>query len=328
PEAMSREYGVTRAVLTDSQKRTRRTRRALAARGLIEAITWSFIARDHSEHFGGGSELLELDNPISSELTSLRPSLLPGLLLAGQRNRNRGVADLGLFELGQAYVDDTPGGQLLLASGVRMGTQTLMGSGRHWDGHAQNAGPFDVKADVTTVLGLLGIDTARAQVTRDAPAWFHPGRSGTLRLGPKLVLAHFGELHPETLRLLDIDGSAAGFEIFLSALPPEKRKARARAPLSVSEFLPVRRDFAFVLDADVPAGDVVRAAAGADKGLITEVNVFDVFTGGNLGADKKSLAIEVSLQPVGQTMTDDEIDKVAAKIVAAVKKATGGEIRG
>lgn len=328
PEAMSREHGVTRAVLTDAQKRSRRTRRALAARGLVEAITWSFIARDHSIHFGGGSELLELDNPISSELTSLRPSLLPGLLLAGQRNRNRGHADLGLFELGQAYVDDTPEGQMQLASGIRMGTQTLVGSGRHWDGNASAAGLFDVKADVTAVLGLLGVDTSRAQVTRDAPAWFHPGRSGTLRLGPKLVLAHFGELHPETLRTLDVGGTVAGFEIFLSALPPEKRKARAKAPLGQVELLPVRRDFAFVLDADVPAGDVIRAAAGADKGLITDVSVFDVFKGGNLDASKKSLAIEVTLQPTGQTMTDDEIDKIAAKIVTAVKKATGGEIRG
>ncbi|MGI9425025.1 MAG: phenylalanine--tRNA ligase subunit beta, partial [Hyphomicrobiaceae bacterium] len=326
--AMPRQHGVTRAVLTDSQKRSRRARRILAGRGLVEAITWSFLPRHQAEHFGGGLEALELDNPISVELSSMRPSILPGLLSAAQRNLNRGFQDVGLFELGQAYKDDSDTGQLLVASGVRLNSAQLIGAGRHWRGTSANVNAFDVKADAAAVLTALGVDIARAQITRDAPGWFHPGRSGVIRLGPKLVLAHFGEMHPATLRELDVDGPAMAFEIFLSALPPEKRKSRARAPLVANDLLPVRRDFAFVLEKSVPAGDVVRAASGADKVLIAGVNVFDVFEGGQLGADKKSLAIEVTLQPIDKTLTDAEIDGVSSKIVAAVNKATGGEIRG
>ena len=244
--AMSRQHGVTRAVLTDSQKRSRRARRVLAGRGLVEAITWSFLPRRQAQHFGGGSDVLELDNPISVELSSMRPSLLPGLLSAAQRNINRGFQDVGVFELGQAYVDDTDTGQLLVASGVRLNSAHLAGSGRHWTGAASLVDVFDAKADAAAVLAALGIDVGRAQITRDAPGWFHPGRSGVIRLGPKLVLAHFGEVHPATLRELDVDGPAMAFEVFLSALPPEKRKSRARAPLVTNDLLPVRRDFAFV----------------------------------------------------------------------------------
>ncbi len=326
--AMSRTHGVARAVLTASQKRSRRARRVLAGRGLIEAITWSFLPREQAEHFGGGSDALELDNPISVELSSMRPSLLPGLLTAAQRNLNRGFADVALFELGQAYRDDTDAGQMLVASGVRLKSAKLMGGGRHWSGATASVDPFDVKSDLSAVLTAMAVDVSRGQVTRDAPQWFHPGRSGTFRLGPKLVLGHFGEVHPATLRFLDIDGPAMAFEVFLSSLPPERRKARAKPALAASDLLPVRRDFAFVLDKQVAAGDVVRAASGADKALIADVNVFDVFEGGNLGQDRKSLAIEVTLQPADKTLTDAQIEAVSAKIVAAVTKATGGEIRG
>ena len=328
PKAMVRSAGVARTVLTDSQKRARRARRSLAARGLVETITWSFLPRWQAEHFGGGSDELELDNPISVELSSMRPSLLPGLLSAAQYNLNRGFQDVALFELGQAYRDDTEQGQMLLASGVRFKSAGFTGSGRHWRDSASQVDLFDAKADITAALSVLGIDVARAQVTRDAPAWFHPGRSGTLRMGPKLVLAHFGEVHPLTLRALDVDGPAVAFEVFLSALPPEKKKARAKSALVANDLLPVRRDFAFILDKNVPAADVVRAASGADKALITGVNVFDVFEGGNLGDEKKSLAIEVTLQPMDKTLTDAEIDAVSQRIVAAVQKSTGGEIRG
>ena len=326
--AMPRGQGVTRAVLTESQRRSRRARRVLASRGLVEAITWSFLPRAQAEHFGGGDDSLELDNPISVELSSMRPSLLPGLLVSAQRNLNRGFQDVGLFELGQAYRDDSDRGQLLLASGVRLKTAKFTGAGRHWRDAAAAVDAFDVKADVAAVLTALGVDASRAQITRDAPAWFHPGRSGSLRLGPKLVLAHFGEVHPATMRLLDVDGPATAFEVFVSQLPAEKKKSKARAPLAANDLLPVRRDFAFVLDKDVAASDVIRAAAGADKTLIKAVNVFDVFEGGNLGDDKKSIAIEVTLQPNEKTLTDAEIDGVSSKVVAAVAKSTGGEIRG
>lgn len=321
--------GVTKATLSESQKRVRRTRRVLAGRGMVEAITWSFVRQTEAVHFGGGSEALELANPISSEMTTMRPSLLPGLLAAVQRNRNRGFADVALFEVGQAYRSDDEKGQFMAASGVRAGAAQLGGAGRHWRDAAGDADVFDVKADVLAVLAGAGFDASKAQITRDAPAWFHPGRSAALRLGPKTVLAHFGALHPETLKLMDVAAPAAAFEVFLDALPAEKRKAtRAKAPLAANDLLPVQRDFAFILDEKVAAGDVVRAAMGADKSLIKEVGVFDLYEGKNVGEGKKSLAIQVTLQPPTRTLTDEEIEAVAKKVVAEVKRATGGDIRG
>jgi phenylalanyl-tRNA synthetase beta chain len=290
-------------------------------------VTWSFIPRAIAEAFGGGQPALELANPISTEMTSMRPSLLPGLLAAVQRNRNRGVADLGLFEVGQAYRGNQPGDQFVAASGVRAGAAVLTGSGRHWSGAATDAGLFDAKADVVALLAQLGFDAARAQVTRDAPAWFHPGRSAALKLGPKITLALFGEVHPQMLALMGVAGPVATFEVFVDALPAEKQKALTRGALEAADLLPVRRDFAFVLDAHVPAGDVVRAATAADKKLIANVSVFDLFEGKGLGEGKKSVALEVTLQPREKTLTDLEIEAVAARIIAEVKKATGGQIR-
>ena len=177
-------------------------------------------------------------------------------------------------------------------------------------------------------MSALGVDPARAQITRDAPSWFHPGRSASLRLGPKVVLAHFGEVHPRTLGALGVAGPVAAFEVFLDALPAEKRKGRTRPAFDAAHLLPVTRDFAFVIDKAVPAGDVVKAALAADKALIADVSVFDVFEGGSLGADKKSLAIAVTLAPKEKTLTDQEIEAVSSKIVAEVQRATGGQIRG
>jgi len=326
---LPRLTGIAKPVLTETQKRARRARRLLSGRGMIEAVTWSFLPRALAAHFGGGADDLELDNPMSAELSSMRPTLLAGLLTATGRNRNRGIADAALFEVGQIYRGTAPDDQLLTVAGVRTGEAKLRGGGRVWDGKAADVSVFDAKADVVAALAALGFDAGKAQITRDVPAWYHPGRSGTLRLGPKTVLAHFGEVHPETLRLLDLSGPACVFEIFFDALPPEKKKSRARAQLAASDLLPVRRDFAFVLDKNVAAADVVRAASGVDKALIANVSVFDVFEGGSLAAEgKKSLAIEVTLQPSSETLTDKAIEAVAEKIVASVKKATGGEVRG
>jgi phenylalanyl-tRNA synthetase beta chain len=320
--------GVTRATLTETQRRARRARRALAARGMVEAVTWSFIGGEEARLFGGGGEALELANPISSEMTTMRPSLLPGLLAAAGRNRNRGFADAALFEVGQCYRGDKPDDQIAVAAGVRTGSARLAGAGRAWDGAAPPVDVFEAKADAVALLSTLGLDATKAQVTRDAPAWFHPGRSGVLRLGPKTVLAHFGELHPATLKKLDVPAPAIAFEVFLGAIPAERKKGRARPAFEAAQLLPVTRDFAFVLDAKVPAADVVRAAQGADKGLIGAVKVFDVFEGGSLGAGKKSLAVEVTIMPKDRSLTDDEIAAIGRKVVAAVQKATGGEIRG
>lgn len=327
--ALPRGRGVTRATLTEGQRRVRRARRLLASRGLVEAITWSFIREGEAQHFGGGAEALMLANPISSEMTTMRPSLLAGLLAAVHRNQNRGFAELALFEVGQAYRDDRPEGQFIAAAGVRAGASKLAGSGAHWSGTAAAADVFDAKADAASLLATLGFDTAKAQITRDAPAWFHPGRSATLRLGPKVVLAHFGELHPETLTLMDVAGPVVAFEVFLDALPAEKKKAtRAKAALASNDLLPLTRDFAFVLDQSVEAQAVIKAALGADKALIREVNVFDVYQGKGIADGKKSMAIQVKIQPAEKTLTDQDIEAVSQTIVAEVKRATGGEIRG
>ena len=326
---LERTSGIAKPVLTERQKRARRARRTLAARGMVEAVTWSFLPRTMATHFGGGSDALELANPISADLSSMRPSLLPGLLMGAARNANRGLSDVALFELGQVYQGDQPADQRLIAAGVRAGTARATGSGRHWDGAAQPVSVFDAKADAVAVLAALGVDAGKAQITRDAPVWYHPGRSGTLRLGPKTILAQFGDLHPATLKALDVDGPAVAFEVFIDALPPDKKKSRARMPLAAIDLLPVRRDFAFVVDKTVPAADVVKAAAGADRVLIANIVVFDVFEGGALAAEgKKSVAIEVTLQPTSETLTEKDIEAVSEKIVAGIKSATGGEIRG
>jgi phenylalanyl-tRNA synthetase beta chain len=326
---MPRLGGVTKATLTDGQRKVRRARRSLAARGMVEAITWSFIKGNEAAYFGGGGDALELANPISSEMSTMRPTLLAGLMAAAMRNRNRGFADLALFEVGQAYRGDKPNEQVMIAGGVRAGAAQLSGAGRHWRDGSDAVDIFDVKSDVMAVLAACGFDASKAQITRDAPAWYHPGRSGVLRLGPKTILAHFGELHPEALKLADLAAPASAFEVFLDALPAEKKKAtKAKPPLTALDLLAVTRDFAFILDAKVNASDVIKAAAGADKVLIKDVGVFDLYEGKNLGEGKKSLAIQVTLQPKDRALTDEEIAAVASKVIAEVKKATGGEIRG
>ncbi|MGH6833336.1 MAG: phenylalanine--tRNA ligase subunit beta, partial [Methyloceanibacter sp.] len=274
---MTRGAGVAKPVLTEAQRRQRLTRRVLAGRGLVEAVTWSFIPPEHAKLFGGGQAALTLSNPISIELAQMRPSLLPGLITAAQRNRDRGFTDGALFELGQAYRGATPEDQFVAASGVRFGRSTLSGSGRHWSGEAPAADMFAAKADAVAALAALGLDQASLTVTREAPSWFHPGRSGTLRLGPKTVLGVFGEFHPDLLIKLGIDPPLAGFELYLDAIPASKRKGAGKA-LEASDLQPVRRDFAFLLDHEVQAGDVVRAASSADRALIADVGVFDVFT--------------------------------------------------
>jgi phenylalanyl-tRNA synthetase beta chain len=324
---LPRDPGVSKPVLTPSQKRILAARRTLATRGLVEAVTWSFVSEAQARYFGGGSDELRLANPISSEMTHMRPSMLPGLLAAARANANRGFQDAALFETGQIFRGEKPDDQTNVAGGVRTGTAGLTGGGRHWDGVAKPVDVFDAKADALSVLVALGLDTNKLQAGRNAPSWYHPGRSGTIQLGPKTVLAQFCELHPETLKVLDIQGPAAVFEVFLDAVPVPRRKGTAKGPLIVSDFQPVQRDFAFLVDKAVEAGAVLRAAEGAEKGLISRVNVFDVFEGQGVPAGKKSLGVEITLTPLDRTLTEAEIEAVSAKIVAQVKKATGAELR-
>ena len=320
---------VHKPILTRAQLRTRMARRALAGRGLVEAVTWSFISRDHAEAFGGGAPALALANPISSDLTDMRPSLLPGIAAAAQRNADRGYGDVAIFEVGQTYSGDGPEEQANHASGIRRGSARPGGGGRFWTGQAGAVDAFDAKADALAVLAEIGAPVDNLMVFKDAPGWYHPGRSGALKLGPKNTLAVFGEVHPRVLKVLDIEGPIVAFEVYLDALPASKPKATKTKPvLDISEFMPVRRDFAFVVDEAVEASSLMRAARGADKVLISDISLFDVYQGDNIEAGKKSLAIEVMLQPRDRTLTDEEIDAVGEKIVAQVAKATGGVLRG
>ncbi|TWI80709.1 phenylalanyl-tRNA synthetase beta subunit [Roseibium hamelinense] len=326
---LPRQGSVSGKVLTAGQIRRNKARRTLATRGLNEAVTWSFISEDRADLFGGGDAALKLANPISSDMSDMRPSLLPGLLAAAQRNADRGYGDVGLFEVGQVFAGDKPEEQSMVASGVRRGTATLDGAGRHWSGTAKPVDVFDAKADAVAALAAIGAPVDKLQVYTDAPNYFHPGRSGTLKLGPKNTLAVFGELHPRTLRALDIEGPLAVFEVLLDNLPQPKGKGgRSKGALNASGLMPVRRDFAFVVDKGLSAETLLKAARGADKTLINDVTLFDIYEGPGVDEGKKSLAIDVVLQPRQKTLTDEEIDGISQKIISAVKKATGGELRG
>jgi phenylalanyl-tRNA synthetase beta chain len=315
-------------VLTPIQTRTRRAKRALAARGLTEAVTWSFISKPKAELFGGGSAALALANPIAADLSDMRPSLIPGLIAAAQKNADRGYPSSALFEVGQVFRGDQPQDQVTAASGVRRALAKATGIGRHWSDGGRPVDAFDAKADALAVLTAAGAPAAALQVVAGGPAWFHPGRSGTIQIGPQNVLGHFGELHPKALAALDAEGPLVAFEVILERIPePRAKPTRAKPLLELSPFQPVERDFAFVVDRAVKAADLVRAAQGADRKLIAQVNVFDVYEGEGIAPGKKSIAIAVTLQPREKTMTDQEIDAVAAKIVAEVGKRTGGTLR-
>jgi len=316
-------------VLTPIQLRTRKARRALAARGLVEAVTWSFVSKREAELFGGGSAELALANPIAAELSDMRPSLLPGLIMAAQRNADRGYADMALFEVGQIFKGDRPEDQVTAATGFRRGLAKPDGAGRHWSRPAQGVDVFDAKADALAVLAAAGAPMHALQVVPGGPAWLHPGRSSTIQMGPKNVIGHFGELHPRTLATLKAEGPLVGFEVILEAIPEPKAKVtRAKPALELSAFQPVERDFAFIVDQTVKAADLVRAAQTVDRKLIANVGVFDVYEGKGIDPGKKSIAINVTLQPREKTMTDREIDALAEKIVAEVQKRTGGVLRG
>jgi phenylalanyl-tRNA synthetase beta chain len=322
---LPRAEGVAPPVLTLMQKRARNARRALASQGLVEAVTWSFIAKEQAEAFGGGAPGLALANPIAADLSDMRPSLLPGLVAAANRNAARGLGDQDLFEVGQIFLDPSEKGQRLSAAGIRRG---LAGAGRHWSAPARRAGAFDAKADALTLLDALGVATGGLQVIPGGPAWFHPGRSATLQFGPKAIVGHFGELHPRALKALDVEGPIAAFEIILDALPaPKAKPTKIKPKLELSDLQPLSRDFAFIVDRTAPAGDLVRAVAGADKTLISDVSVFDVYEGVGVPEGRKSVGVAVTLQPREKTLTDAEIEAVAQKIVAEAERKCGASLR-
>ncbi len=332
PQPIESLASVNGRILTTLQIRTRLAKRALAARGMLEAVTWSFISKAQAQLFGGGAPALSLANPIAADMSDMRPSLLPGLLMAAQRNADKGFGDVAIFEVSGTYENDTPAGQRRVAGGIRRGTASLAGSGRLWSNALKGGGKpvdvFDAKADAIAVLEACGVPMGNVQFEAGGPSWYHPGRSGTIKLGPKIVLGYFGEFHPKTLEALDVSGALAGFEIYVDAMPDPKKKAtRTKPALELSPFQAVKRDFAFVVDRTVEAGAILKAASSADRKLVTGVSVFDIFEGASVGEGKKSVAIEVVIQPAERTLTDEDFEALTAKIVANVTKSTGGTLR-
>ena len=329
PKPLARAEAVpVEPMLTVLQRRGRLARRALASRGMLEAVTYSFIAKEDAALFGGGKADLALANPIAADLSDMRPSLVPGLLRAAQRNADRGFPDTALFEVGQCFASDEPEGQSLRATGLRRGTARHAGAGRHWSGTAEAVDAFEAKADALALLAALGVPTGGLQIVAGGPDWLHPGRSGTLQFGPKNIVGSFGELHPRLLKAMDLKGTLVAFEITLDSLPlPRHKPTKAKPALALSDLQAISRDFAFVVPRDVAAADILKAAQGAERKLITGVEVFDLYEGPGIPDGAKSVAVAVRLQPAERTLTDAEIEAVSAKIVAEVSKKTGATLR-
>jgi phenylalanyl-tRNA synthetase beta chain len=315
--------GIPKPVMTPTQRRQSMARRTCAALGYNECVTYTFIDQASAALFGGGDDATMLENPISSEMSHMRPDLLPGLLQAAARNQARGYADVALFEVGPVFHDGEPGDQKTQIAGLLVGRN----GPKDVHGASRPVGVFDAKADAEAVLAAIGAP-AKVQILRDGDAWWHPGRHGKICLGPKKVLGVFGELHPRVLQAMDIKGPAMAFTIWPDEVPLPRKSGATRAALELRDLQAVERDFAFVVDENVEALTLVNAAAGADKALIEDVRVFDEFIGGSLGEGKKSLAITVRLQPTEQTLKEKDIEAVAEKIIAKVSKATGGVLRG
>ncbi|GAB0112778.1 phenylalanine--tRNA ligase subunit beta [Acidisoma sp. C75] len=311
---------VPAAALNARQGRTLVARRVLAGRGLAEAVTFSFADHRIAERFGEAPESLRLVNPIASDLDQLRSTPLVTLALAAARNAARGFGDHGLFEIGPAFHEGVRGGQQVVAAGLRLGETP-----RSWIEPARAVSAMDAKGDLWAALTALGLPLEALSVTADAPGYYHPGRSGVVRQGPKLVLGRFGALHPNLIRALDLPAAAVAFELFLDAIPEPKRKKKA-APM-LSAFQPLKRDFAFVVESAVAAEAVLRAARGAVRDLVSGVSLFDVYEGERMAPGRKSLGIEVVFQPRERSLTDAEIEEACAKVVAAVTKATGASLR-
>lgn len=323
--SLRKDSAVTMNAETPNGTRARMARTALAARGLRECVSWSFLPRAQAALFGGAAPALTLQNPISADLDQMRPSILPNLVAAAGRNAARGLADVALFEVGPIFAGVKPDDGHLVAAGIRHGHNAP----RHWSAATAHRAvdTFDAKADALAVLAACGLPEGSAQVARGAPGWYHPGRSGVLKLGQN-VIAHFGELHPAVLEEMDIRHPVCGFEIMLDNIPAAKRKGTAKPLLALSPLQPVGRDFAFLVDDAVEGDTIIRAVRAADKNLIAAAEIFDVYKGKGVPDGQKSVAVAVTLQPRDQTLTDAEIESVAKKITDSVAAKTGAQLRG
>ena len=314
-------HPVTTSAIDLEDQRANAVRRAVASQGLMEAVTWSFMPSKIAEHFGAIDAGLRLQNPISSDLDVMRPSILGNLIMAATRNADRGFADVGLFEVGPVFHNATPEGEVTVATALRAGKTP-----RHWATQSRAVDAYDAKADAMAALAAAGAPVTSLQITSDAPGWYHPGRSGVLRLGP-IVLATFGEVHPALLMACNASGPMAACEIFFTAIPQSRSASTAKPLLKLEALQSVSRDFAFVVDKATTAAKLIKAVKDADKNLIRDVSVFDVYEGEHVGSDKKSVALSVTLQPTDKTLTDAEIDALAVRITAGVTKATGAVLR-
>ena len=323
---LEREETLPNGAINLTQDRRSRARRTLANRGMDEVVTFSFLQAEYANLFGGSPEDIKLINPISTDLSIMRPSILPNLIAAAGRNVDRGFKNLALFEVGPQFKGENPDDEITVASGIR----NLDAIPRGWNVVARRVDVFDAKADALSVLNQIGGPAAKAQIVQEGPSWYHPGRSGTIQLGPKIALAHFGELHPAILKTMNTEGPIVGFEIYLDniPLPKDQSHGKTRPTLELSPLQTVARDFAFILDNNVSAQNLINTASSADKQLVSDVTVFDVFLGDTLEDNKKSVGIKVTLQPTEATLTDTEIEIVSNKIINKVLEKTGGILRG
>ncbi len=317
---------IAKPALNAAQRRVHLTRRTLAARGMMEACTWSFLPEAQAILFGHSNPKLKLLNPISADLDTMRPSLLPNLLEAARKNAFRGFKTNNLFEVGLQFTDITPTGQRMVATGLRVGQpQENKYTGNLFQHSERSYDAFDAKADALAILQALGLN--KCEITAQVPSWYHPGRSGVLTLGGKIILGYFGELHPGLLPIFEIDGTAVAFELFLDAVPVPRAKSKARAALKPSDFQAVERDFAFIVPETVNAADMVKIVAQVDKHLITDIAIFDVYVGKGVDEGKKSVAIKVTMQASDRTLSEQDITTVSAAIVASAAKSFGGQLR-
>ena len=321
--SMENDTIIPRPSLNPSQVIESKAKRTLANRNMAEAVTYSFLSSQHASLFGGDKDELKLINPISSDLDEMRPSIIPNLISSALKNSNMGNPDIAIFEVGPQYTGASPEGQQVVAAGIRTG-QT---AARHWSNVSRSVDVFDVKGDVIALLEVLGAPVANLQTSVDAPDWYHPGKSGVLRLGPN-ALAYFGEIHPTVLRAMNVENPIMGFEVFLNNLPSSRSRGPNRTLLKLEPLQPVKRDFAFILDKEVPAEKVMRVVRGADKNLIRDVILFDNYEGKGIPESKKSLAIAVTLQPTETSFTEDELEVLSNKIVSQVEKQLAGQLRG
>lgn len=325
PVSVRSERAVTASAETVTLERARLARAAMTSRGFYECVTWSFMPKDLARHFGSNDNTaLTLSNPISSELDQMRPSILPNLIAAAGRNADRGYEHSALCEVGPVFRTSRPEGQDYMAAGLRQGEY----ASKHWAvDKVKTVDAYIAKADVLRVLAACGAPAANAQISRNAPAYYHPGRSGTLGLG-KNVIAQFGEIHPAILDAMDVKGPMAGFEVFLDNIPASRNKSIAKKLIELSHFQPVRRDFAFVVKDDVVAEDVLRAIIAVDKRRISAADIFDIYDGQGIEDGHKSLAVSVTIQPSDATLSEQDIEGIMNAIIEAVSKKCGGILRG